>query len=138
MAFSKCKGTLLQVEISSTMTTVAQLIELTPPSMESLSFENLTLDQSGVGVAREITGYTDASPFTGMVFWDPALANHAHITTNITTPAKTTWQIVFADSGASEIDWVSAGLKFTAEVSARDGLKASIEGDIDGIPVITA
>jgi len=138
MAFSKCKGTVLQIDIASTMTTIAQLIEVDAPSMQSTSFENLTLDQAGVGVARELTGYTDSDPFTAMIFWDPALAPHIKLSDDIATPAKTTWQIVFPNTGASEIDWVSAGLKFKAVTAARDGMKAEIEGDIDGVPVVTA
>ena len=138
MAFSKCKGTILQIDIASTMTTIAQLIEVEPPSMSSSSFENLTLAQAGVGVARELPGYTDADPFTAMIFWDSALAPHIKLSDDIATPAKTTWQVVFPDAGASEIDWVTAGLKFKATVAALDGMKAEIEGDIDGVPVVTA
>jgi hypothetical protein len=138
MAFSKCKGTILQIDIAATMTTIAQLIEVEAPGMASSSFENVTLDQAGVGVARELTGYTDSDPFTAMIFWDPALAPHIKLNDDISTPVKTTWQVVFANSGATEIDWVTAGLKIKTTVAALDGMKAEVEGDIDGIPVVTA
>ena len=128
MAFNKCKGTLLKVEVASVSTTVAQVTEITPPKDKSLDFEAETLDQSGG---------TDSDPFSATLFWDPVLAVQAAITSAITTPAKTVWQILFVNTEASTIDWTSAGLEFGAVVAAREGLKAELSGNIDGLPVFT-
>ena len=75
MAFSKCKGTVLSMAVSGVSTSVAQVIEITPPKSKSIDFEAETLDQSGVGVPRELTGYVDADAFSATLFWDPALAS---------------------------------------------------------------
>mgnify|MGYP005660880461 CR=1 FL=1 len=137
MAFNKCKGTLLKVEVASVSTTVAQVMEITPPKSKSLDFEAETLDQAGVGVPRELTGGTDTDPFSATLFWDPVLAVQAAIQAAIDTPAKTVWQLLFVNAEASTIDWNSAGLEFGAVVAARDGLKAELSGNIDGLPVFT-
>ena len=138
MAFSKCKGTVLKLDISSVLTAIAQVISVDLPEDEASDFEALTLDQAGVGMPREMTGYTDSNGFAAELFYDPALSPHTAIRTNhIATPAKSTWQIILADAGTTTIDFTIAGLKFKAEVAAADGLKASMSGNLDGIPTHT-
>jgi hypothetical protein len=135
MAFSKCKGTVLSMSVSGVSTSVAQVIEITPPKSKSIDFEAETLDQSGVGVPRELTGYVDADAFSATLFWDPALASQAAIEGEISTPDKTTWSVTCADSGTTSISWTSAGLEFGAVIGTREGLKAELSGNIDGLPV---
>jgi hypothetical protein len=137
MSRLKCKGTILQLDISSVYTTIAQLIGLTPPGLKSLSFDATTLDQAGVGKALDLTGYAESDGFEAEIFWDPALSPHGTIETNITTPAKTNWRIELTDSGPTQIDWTSAGLELKPAVAMLDGLKASVKGEVDGLPTVT-
>ena len=137
MAIAKCKGTLIQVEVASTLTTIAQLVELTLPKDKSTDFEAETLDQAGVGMPREMTGSTDTDPFGATLFWDPALASQAIIRTSIATPVKTIWAIILVDVGATQYDFTAAGLEFGGVVAGKDGLKAELSGNVDGLPVIT-
>ena len=138
MAFSKCRGTVLKLDIASTLTAIAQVIGVDPPEEESLDYEVLTLDQTGTGVGREMNGYNDSSGFGAELFFDPALAPHLAIRTNIATPAKTTWQIILANTDASEFDIICASTKLKLGVAARDGLKATLSGNSDGLATFTA
>lgn len=137
MAVSKCKGTLLKVDLASVLTTVAQLVTLKPPKIKSEDFENVTLDQAGVFKGRELTGYAEADDFDAELFWDPQLSNHAKFYDNIATPAKTILQITFVNAGASAIDFTVAGMEFGAEIKMNDGLKTKIKGNVDGAAVLT-
>jgi hypothetical protein len=136
MAKIKCKGTTLKLDIASVLTTVSQLISVKPPSKRSLSYDSTTLD-GGVGKTKDITGYAEADDFEGEIYWDPELAVHAAINDNIDTPADTTWQILFVNSGASTLDFGCAGIELSPAVDMADGLKASIKGELDGIPTLT-
>jgi len=97
----------------------------------------MTLDQSGVGEERDLTGYVAGDDLDAEVFWDPDLANHAALLALVTTPAKGTCQVVFVNTGASEIDFVTAGAEFKPIVKMNDGLKGKFKASIDGSPVLT-
>ena len=137
MAKVKCKGTLLKLEVASVLTTVSQLISVKPPASRSLSFDASTLDTSGAGMEKALTGWAEADDFEAEIFWDPDLAVHDAINTDIATPAETTWQILFVNTGASTLDFVCAGLEISPAVDMADGLKASIKGELDQLPTLT-
>ena len=137
MAKIKCKGTALQLDISTVYTAVAQLISHTPPPLETTEYDSTTLDTSGAGRESELTGYADGGEFAAEIFWDPELAVHAAITDAITTPAETNWKTIYVNSGASEMAYTCTGLKFSPAVAMDDGLKATITGKVDQLPVIT-
>lgn len=134
---SKCKGAVLSLEVASVSTPVSQLIEVGLPQVQTVDFEAETLDQAGVGMPRELTGYADTDGFSSALFWDPTLASHAAIIAAQTTPAKTVWNITLANAAATEIDFSCAGIKFGGQVARRDGLKANLTGNLDGLPVVT-
>ena len=138
MAVSKCKGSVIKLDIATVLTPIAQVIGINLPDEEATDFENVTLDQAGVGVGREMDGYVNSSGFGAEVFFDPALAAHVALRTNITTPAKTTWQVALANADASTFDIVCAGTKLKLGIAARDGLKATLSGNSDGLATFTA
>ena len=125
MAISKSKGTLLQLSVATVQTTVAQCLDLTCPGYESKDFESMTLDQTGVGEGRDLTGYVGGADVAAELWWDPELAVQAALLALTTTPAKGTMKVVFVNPGASEF-------LFTVE-----GLKAKWSGNLDGIPSLT-
>lgn len=137
MAKVKGKGTAIKVDISSVMTAISQVISITPPAIASLDYDSTTLDTSGAGKERELTGYAESDAFSAELFWDPALAVHDFLYDSINTPVETTWNMVFVDSGDAELDWTTTGLKFAPVVAMNDGLKATVTGEVDQIPVIT-
>lgn len=137
MAKIKCKGTVLQIDIATVYTAVAQLISHTPPSMKSLAYDSTTLDTSGAGKESELTGYAEAGNFEAEIFWDPELAVHQAITDAIVTPAETNWKTIFVNSGASELGYTCTELEFAPAVNMNDGLKASISGKPDQLATIT-
>lgn len=137
MAKIKCKGTLLKLDIATVLTTVSQLISVKPPSKRSLSYDSTTLDTSGAGMEKELSGYAEADDFEAEIFWDPELAVHAAINDSIDTPAETTWQVLFVNSGASTLDFVCAGLELGPAVDMADGLKASVKGELDQLATLT-
>ena len=137
MAQSKCKGTLIKTTISSVLTTVAQLIALTPPGWASKGYDSMTLDQAGVGEGRELTGYVGSQDWDAEFFWDPGLANHGALLAQATTPAKAVMEIVFVNTDASLIDWTNADLEFQPGVAMADGLKTKVKGKCYGIGALT-
>lgn len=137
MGMIVCKGTLLKLSIASTLTTVAQMIETTPPTWKSTDYESKTLDQSGAGVPRDLDGYADGGEFSATFWWDPTVASHAAMLALITTPTKGTWEQVLTGGTPNKIDFTSAGLQLSPKVDMGKGLQAEIKGNLDGLPVLS-
>lgn len=131
MTVLKCKGTNLQHEIASTLTTIAQVLSIDGPDPEVETFEADTLDNSGAGIPMKPTGRVSGGTVSFELFFDPALAGHQDLTDQITTPASTNWAIVFSDATSWEFAGVFKGL--SPAVDLADGLKASGEIELDGI-----
>lgn len=136
MALCRCKGTTLQQTISSSYVTVAQVISLDGPEMESETFEADTLDNSNAGIPYRSTGRTEGGSLSGEMFLDPALAGHQNFLNLLTSPPTTSelWKIIFADTGTSEWTFSGAGLSVSPTVALADGLKASFGIKLDGLP----
>jgi hypothetical protein len=137
MAQVRSKGTLLKLSIASTLTTVAQMIENSPPSWKSTDYESKTFDQSGAGVGRDLDGYADGGEFSATFWWDPALATHAAILALITTPTKGTWETLLTGSTPNKIDFTSAGIQLSPKLDMGKALQAEVKGNLDGLPVLS-
>jgi len=132
-----CKGTVLQQEIGTVYTAVAQIISLDLPEMESETFDADTLDVATAGIPYQPTGRTEPGSLSGELFYDPALAGHQALLELLTTPAAENWKIIFSDTGVSEWTFSSAGLSFGGTVALNDGLKGSFSlklGDLPSFP----
>lgn len=127
------KGTVLQQEISSVFTAVAQVISIDQSGAESETFESTTLDTSGAGKEYAQTGYTEGGSLSFELFYDPALAGHQAISDLLTTPADQNWKVIFADTGSTEYPFTSAGVGMDFSVAMNDGLKATVNCKIDGL-----
>lgn len=144
MAKYKTKGVVLKKDIASTLTPVSQLISLSPPNKKSTSFAAATIDQADADPAkgREMSGWAESDGFDAEIFWDPILAVHAALNDDIDTPVKSTFEIEFLGDGlasaSSKMNFDCAGMTLGPTTPFEDGLKASISGELDGIPTVTA
>ncbi len=133
MAKIKCKGTVLQQTISTTLVAVAQVISLDMDEAESETYESDTLDNSDAGIPYDETGRTEGGSVSGELFFDPALSGHQAITDLLTTPAGCAWNIIFADAGLTEWPFEGAGVSLGIRVALNDGLKAPFSIKLDKI-----
>jgi len=133
MAKVKCKGTVLQQDIASTLTDIAQIISIELPEAENETYEADTLDNSGAGIPYELTGRTEGGSVSFEMFFDPALAGHQEFTDKLTTPADDSYKIIFADSGTTEWAFTGSGVSLGGTVDLADGLKANVTIKVDGI-----
>jgi len=133
-----CKGTVLQQEIGTVYTAVAQIISLDLPEMESETFDADTLDVATAGIPYQPTGRTEPGSLSGELFYDPALAGHQALLELLTTPAAENWKIIFSDTGVSEWTFSSAGLSFGGTVALNDGLKGSFSLKLADLPSFPA
>lgn len=79
MAKIAVKGTVLEVEIATVLTAVAQLTAIQEPSVTPSVFDTTTIDQAGPGERCQPTGYTKAEGFSARGFLDEELAPHAFL-----------------------------------------------------------
>ena len=133
MAKVPSKGTVLQIEITVTLTAIAQLTEVSRSGAESETWDSTTLD-GGVGKTYEQTGYSEGGTVDCSGYFDPAAATHQAITDLITTPADKNMKIIYADSGTSEEVFVAAGVSHEVTASLSEGLQFSSSFKVDGLP----
>jgi len=136
MAKIQCKGTVLQQEIASGYTAVAQIISLDLPDMEAETYESDTLDNSDPGIPYSSTGRTEGGSLSGELFYDPALDGHQALLTLLGAPPSTSenWKLVFADAAPTTWSFAGAGFGFGGTVALNDGLKGSFSIKLDKIP----
>lgn len=134
MSKIKCKGTALAQEIASSYVTVAQVISLELPTVESETFEADTLDNTDAGIPYQATGRTEGGSCSGELFYDPALTGHQNLTELLRVPQDENWQITFMDSEDSTWTFTGAGFSLGGTVALNDGLKATFSIKLDGIP----
>lgn len=132
MAKIPCKGTLLELEISSVDTAVAQVIELSADLMRSLTFDSTDLS-TGVGKTKGQTGYAEQGDISGTIFYDPAQATHTYYASIIATPAENNGNIVLADGSTTHLAFVGAGFGLGLAVDMNDGLKAPFSIECSGL-----
>lgn len=126
------KGTVFKITISSVLTAVAGVKEITAPDAEVEDYDATALD-SGVGREHKPTGYTEGGKVSFSGWFDPLLANHKAFTALLAAPALTVFNIVFAD--ASSTVWPFTGIvkKFTPKVVLSEGVGFDAEIQLDGL-----
>lgn len=126
------KGTNLQLTISATLTTVAQLLDFTVGAQDPEVFETRTLD-GGVAVGKQATGYTAQGDITGNMFLDTSNATHQFIATNSQTPGTTVaGKVILTDSAELTFTAAVIGMGDTA-ISMSDGVKTSLTIKTEGL-----
>ena len=133
MAKVKCKGTVLQREISTVYTAVAQVVTVDKDEDKSQGWDSTSLD-SGVGGSRDMTGFSKPGSVSWEIWYDPALSGHQGLYALVTTPAKQAWKIVFADGASKTMSFTTADFGMGFSVAMNDGLKAKCSAELDGLP----
>jgi len=134
MALVKCKGTTLKQEISSVYTTVAQVISIDLPTVESETFEADYLDNALADILYEPTGRTEGGSCGFDFFYDPALIGHQNLTELLRAPQAENWKVTFVDTETSEWAFAGAGFSLGGTVALNDGLKGTGSIKLNGIP----
>lgn len=126
------KGTVLQLSIAAVYTTIGQNISIDGPDPDVEDFESTDLS-TGVGRAYQPTGYVDGGMVTGEGFLDPVAATFQALTDLLTTPAVSSWKIIFPDAAATEWSFSAILKKVKPKVVRTDGLKFDYALKLSGI-----
>ncbi len=133
MAINVGQGTILKMTISSTLTAIAQVLEIEGPGMSVGIKDNTNLSSTA---KRKRAQLPDGGTISATIQYDPADATHVFLTTTIGT-----WP---QPVNACELDFTSATHKATFNailtkfapkgMNTEDNLEADIELEIDGVP----
>lgn len=134
MAVVKCKGTILQLDVAGTYTTIAQLLSISFSGASNRTFESTTLDQTGAFATHAWSGYNDPGEVQYECFYDPALTIHKKVNDVYKQGGSANWRIQFSDSGTTTQTFASAGLTIGKEVKIGEGLKQTVKIAITGDP----
>jgi len=129
MAKVASKGTVLSIDIATTLTAVAQLTDVSYSGLESETYDCTTLD-SGVFKELGLTGYSEPGELSFSGFYDTANAGHQNLGDLIATPAEASAQITFSDSGV--ISFETAGMSLEITAAMADGVKFSATAKATG------
>ena len=112
------KGTLFQIAVGGSYSTVAQLRDISCSGAEALVYDSTTLDTSGAGRTSAVTGYSNPGTVTISGLYDPSDDTHNLLTDKLTSPVDSTYKIVFSDD--TEQTFTAAGLSFDVSASLDD------------------
>ena len=111
------KGTLFQIAVGASYSTVAQLRDISCSGAEAIVYDSTTLDTGG-GRTSAVTGYSNPGTVTISGLYDPSDDTHNLLTAKITSPVDSTYKIVFSDE--TEQTFTAAGLSFDVSASLDD------------------
>jgi len=124
MALVNSKGTVFQIEISTVLTAVGALTEVSSSGAEVLTWDSTTID-GAVGKTYNPNGYSEPGSKSISGFYDPVLANHTVIRDLLTTPVQTGCAIVYADAATTTEAFEIAGASWDVTAGMDDGLRFS-------------
>ena len=128
------KGCVLQVNIASTLTTIAQLISFEITGVEAETYEADTLDNSNAGIPYAPTGRVEGGSVNFEGFLDPVGATFQALTDLLLTPATTAFNITWTDAADTDLPFSVAGVSIGAAVVLNDGVKFSGSLKLNGQP----
>lgn len=134
MAFTKSKGTAVQVEISSVYTAIPNITSIDKSGEGSETFNAKTIDGS-VHPSQPPTGFAGNPTIKLECFWDSGNAAHTFLKTTLRAPpASTNFKIIdVATSPVTEI-WAVTGIMVDEKYANDDGVKATITLTTSGNP----
>lgn len=133
MAKIKGKGTQLQLSISSSYTTIAQVTRITGPDATVQTYDATALDSS-VGREKKVTGFVDSGTVTFSLWLDPTATTLQALTDLITTPVDgSAWKLIFPDGSSTTWSFTGPVKKVTPSVELDRGITADCQLEIDGI-----
>lgn len=133
MAIVIGKGSVFKQEVSTVLTTIAQLYSIDLPEHAIETFEADTLDNTNVGIPYKPTGRVEGGSVGLSGFLDPALASFQILTDRINAPTTAEGaSITFADSGTTAWTFETAGLTLGGTIVLNDGVKFTCTIKLDG------
>lgn len=97
------KGTILQAEVSSVYTTIANRVEISGPSPEMGEFDITDLDSTVVETAATLL---DAGELSLKIWYDPNGATHTRITTDLLAGTERNYKLQFNDGNTTKANAV--------------------------------
>lgn len=133
-----CKGTVLEVTISTVLTPIAQVVSIDAGDVEAETFEADTLDNASPGIPYMNTGRVEPGKISGELFFDYSLASHIGFVGLITTPVSTpnAGKILFTNAQLMAFTAVGHSLGLT--VALKDGLKGKFSMKLAALPTFSA
>ena len=141
MAKIPSRGTVLKTDISSVLTAVAQLTDISVNGIEVETFDGSTVDQALPGKIYCPTGYVESGEIAITGFMDPT--GISWLTDLIDDPVGTIGanaaggipaEITFADSGSTAWSFVIAGVSLDFTMAMSDGVKFSSTFTLTHLP----
>lgn len=135
MGFTPGKGTLLQLSISSVLTTIAQRVQVVPPKMKNPKVDTTNLDSTWRTNRATIP---DGGMVNMIIQYDAGAVTHAALWTSFQAGTTETWAIVLTDAGAATIGWSGHIEDFEFDNAEVDNiLQANLAITVSGAIVIT-
>lgn len=133
MAKIKSKGTVLQLSIASTYTTIAAVRSITSPAAEVGTYDATALD-SGVGREHKVTGYVEGGSCMATIWLDPVAVTHQAVSDLVTAPVDgSAWKIIWADAAPTTWSFSGPVKKFGPfKADLNEGVSGDIEVKLDG------
>lgn len=120
-------GTLLQVDISGTYTTVASTMSIDFPGAEVLYFDADSTDADECVEDGELVGQSTPGEAAAEIFYDPVDPTHNLLARD---PAQggvqRSWKILMPDTDTSVVAWDGSVKNFKPKAAVKDGFKASL------------
>lgn len=135
MAKFDAYGTVFQID-NAGYVTVAQVRSVSGPSM-SLDTVDVTTHDSSAGWREFVATLIDAGEISLELVWDPDLATHIQLRTDLTARTDSRlFKVIFPDATSTE--WIIPGIVTSYEPNAPvDGeLSATITIKADGAPTL--
>ena len=129
MAKIQTKGAVIDQEIATVLTPVAQIISFGHSGAASETYDATTVDTTGAGKEYAATGYSEGGEFNFTLFYDSELAGHQALTDDITTPAERNYSVTL--SGGTEMTFTAAGISFGFQGDMADGIKGDVTLKLD-------
>jgi predicted secreted protein len=134
MEYSGFAGT-LKVDIASTYTAIAQIRDLSGPSMSANAIESTHRD--GGGVKEFIAGLRDGGEVSFDIVYDPALTTHSAsaaggVVTLLSAGTKNGFQLVFADVGETTAEFDAIVTSFEPTMPMDDLQTADVTLKVSG------
>jgi hypothetical protein len=137
MAVNVGQGTILQATISSTLTAIAQVLEISGPEITVGAKDKTNLADVAKRYRAQLP---DGGKVTFSIQYDPVSTTHAALYTMVTTwPQQlVAWKMIFNTVSGTDTALFNA---FVTKLSPKgmnqeDNLEADVELQLDGLPTI--
>ncbi len=137
MAVNVGQGTILKATISSVLTAIAQVLEISGPDITTGAKETTNLGSTSKSRRAQLP---DTGPITFTIQYDPSDTTHQFLLTQINTwpQGLVAWELVFNTSPAHNYSFNAFISKLSPKgMNEEDNLEADIELTISGIVTFT-